>query len=128
MSDKEPTKPSVLVIDDSELVLEFLAAVLEDEGWEVHARMTPFLDAKDVGAVGPLVVLLDLGIPGLTDDDLPFVVSTLRTNGAKHVLFHSGRHESELRELAGASGADGFVCKSAGDDDALVERLARYLT
>lgn len=126
MGDSGRTAATVLIIDDSELVLEFLAVVLEDEGWEVHTRTSPFLDAKDIADIAPRVVLLDLGIPGLTDADLPFVVTTLRAHGAANVLFHSGRDAVELGAIAELAGADGFVCKSAGDDEALIERLAGY--
>ena len=126
MSDPGRSKATVLIIDDSTLVLEFLTVVLEDEGWEGHTRTTPVLDAKGIAAIAPNVVLLDLGIPGVTDADLPFVVSTLRKHGATKVLFHSGRGAGELSALADLAGADGYVCKAAGDDDSLIERLESF--
>lgn len=124
MTDAERPAPTVLVIDDSELVLEMLTVILEDEGWVVHTRTTPFLEAREIAELAPRVVLLDIGIPGVTDADLPFVVSTLRAHGAGRVLFHSGRHADELEAIASVSGADGFVCKAG--DDALIEALAPY--
>lgn len=123
MSDSQRPKATVLIIDDSTLVLEYLTVVLEDEGWDVQTRTTPFLDAKDVLAMAPRVVLLDLGIPGVTDADLPYLVSTLRSHGGAKVILHSGRGEGELSALADLAGADGYVCKAGGDESSLIERL-----
>lgn len=117
--------PTVLIVDDSEFVLEIYAALLEDSGWKVETRTNPFLDAAELAAMAPDVVLLDLGIPGMTDADLPFLVRNLRAGSRRRVVLHSGRSEGELAELVGVCSADGFLCKS-GDESRVTEVLEAY--
>lgn len=121
----ESEVPTVLIVDDSEFVLELYAALLEESGWKVETRTNPFVDASELAAMAPDVVLLDLGIPGVEDGDLPFLVRSLRGGTPRHVVLHSGRTEEELRQIAGACGADGYLCKS-GDETLLLEILETH--
>ncbi len=121
----ETDLPVVLIVDDSEFVLELYSALLEETGWKVETRTNPFVDAAELSAMAPDVVLLDLGIPGVEDGDLPFLVRSLRGGSGRHVVLHSGRTEDELRQIAGACGADGYLCKS-GDETQLLDLLESH--
>lgn len=121
----EGPQPTVLVIDDSELVLELFAALLEDDGWRVETRTTPFLQADDLLAISPDVVLLDLGIPGVEDRDLPYLVTSLRAGADRKILLNSGRSDEELRQIAEACAADGYLCKGS-DEMVMLDLLAAH--
>lgn len=57
-----PRARTVLVVDDSDVVLELYSEVLEGEGHVVVLRSRPPADPGDILALGPDLILLDLRI------------------------------------------------------------------
>jgi two-component system response regulator MprA len=116
MSMSAATTKTVLLVDDSELLLEMAAFHLEQSGFNVvTACDLASLRARLAGSAPDLVVL-DVQMPDVSTDEL---LATLETTGAPIWLF-SALDEAQLAQRAAAAGADGHVCKNQG-----LEELAR---
>ncbi|HKO93805.1 MAG TPA: response regulator, partial [Polyangiaceae bacterium] len=58
------------------------------------------------------LVILDVKMPGLNGTDVIKMIRTLRT-GLVSVMFYSSSDSTELRQLAEAHGAQGYLTKTA---------------
>lgn len=115
----------ILVIDDSEIVLETTREALEDAGYGVvtaqgvddfHAAKGERLD----------LILLDINMPDVFGDD---VAAFFRDQWEVRapIYFFSDLPDEELAERAQAAGVEGFVAKSGGVDH-LLDRVRRILS
>ena len=112
-----------MVVDDSEISRELVRMVLEAHGHEVRG-----LDRADgldeaLARLKPDLVLLDVSMPGAQGDEaLRAAMGQVRCP----ILLFSDRENAELAELARASGASGFLRKTA-DPDVLISTVEKYL-
>ena len=119
-----PASKTILIMDDSPLVLEMARAALEEAGFAVLA-------AADLAAFeverrkGPDLVLLDVQMPQILGDKVGNVLRTLR--GVKvPILLFSNLGNTELQLRAREAGVDGFISKRAGVSE-LVARVRAVL-
>jgi CheY-like chemotaxis protein len=98
----------VLIVDDSELILQMLAMVIAQAGHEVLTAETWDEAVVHYGGC-PDVVVTDLNLPDQADP-----VAAFHAMGPTPVIIVSGRPQAELDELASACGAAGAVSKDAG--------------
>ncbi len=103
-------KLSVMVVDDSRVVLERLRYVLENAGHEVTVRDSSLGTVAAVLKLRPDVLVLDVSMPALAGDRLAAVIGDMGHDTI--IILHSSRPEAELRELADACGAHGVIPKS----------------
>jgi DNA-binding response OmpR family regulator len=98
---------------------------LEEKGYEVVTRTSPFGFGATLNKERPDLVLLDASMPGLRGDKL--VEISLRHNLHRcPIVFYSDRPADELREIVRTSGAQGFIQKSS-DTEALGRMVGEYL-
>jgi DNA-binding response OmpR family regulator len=120
------SRKTVLVFDDSPLVLAVTQTALEREGFAVVTAedLTSFEERR--AASGPDLILVDVQMPEAFGDD---VAATLRgAHGVRvPILLVSNLEEGELRQRALEAEADGFVSKRAGVQE-LVRRVKEFLT
>ena len=116
----------ILVIDDSQTVLEAVSIMLEDAGYEVLTLTDAALFAVTINRTKPDLALVDVS--------MPVVVGQLLVGLAKRhhlhpcvIALHSSQSEEKLRQLAAECGADGYVSKTSDANElvAHVERLLR---
>jgi CheY-like chemotaxis protein len=50
----------ILIVDDTEDLLELFRLVLEEEGYQVELRSVPFEQAQEIEQIGPDLIILDL--------------------------------------------------------------------
>ncbi|ALJ22175.1 response regulator transcription factor [Microbacterium sp. No. 7] len=117
--------PDVLIVDDDPGVRDALVQGLSLEGFTVHEVGTgeAALDALD--RASPDVLLLDVGLPGMSGVD---VVHELRRTGrALPVCILSARDDVDDRVEGLAAGADDYVVKpfSIGELAARLHALVR---
>lgn len=115
----------ILVVDDSQLVLQFTRDALQAKGHEVHTSADIFI-ASAVNRIQPDLILMDVTV---STQSGPVAVETLKKRGfVKNcvVLLYSGMPEKQLAELALSCGADGFVVKSK-DPEELYTRVLKAL-
>ncbi len=119
-------KPKVLIIDDSEIVLEVTRGALEGAGYEVVTHDRPGGSVALILSEKPDLVLMDVQMPGLGGDTIVAVLRKAQPEADTVVLLHSSLPVDVLRHKVTASGANGYVQKS-GDIFGLVRDLARWL-
>jgi two-component system OmpR family response regulator len=112
----------LLVVDDDPMLLEMIRRGLGGEGFAVETTTSPRSAGDAMKAFDPEIVLVDVNIPGMSDDDLGALV---RAKGERaRVLLFSAHDGSRLRALAARVGADGWVSKSSELAD-LAKQLRR---
>ena len=117
-------KPLIVVIDDSEVILERIKSRLEAEGYRVVTS------AQTVGAArllkGASLVILDWHMPGISGGDVLESFRAAVASSAKRPLFYLYTSDPSVSGAAKNTGFDGsFVNK--GDDDSLVQQVAAAL-
>ncbi len=120
-------RPKILVVDDSEIVLEATRLLLECSGYDVYTSPTPFGTATTISRERPDLVLLDVAMPTLRGDAVVEMIRTSRASQHTRIVLHSDRPAGELEDLVRRCGADGFICKTT-DHDAMVRQVQRWLS
>lgn len=119
-------KGRVVIIDDSDIARDLISMILEEHGFEVVAHDGPFGLTGSLRRFDPHVVLLDLRMPGLSEDNLKSVVASYRTACNAWVVLHSAHDRVEVVRILQQAGADGSIEKT--DDDAtFVERIRGWV-
>jgi CheY-like chemotaxis protein len=116
-------RPRVLLIDDSEIASEVARVVLEDTGFEVRAARTLGEFNVVLKTWSPNIVLADVNMPGITGPELCQWIKQRIDTESVPVVLYSDMPETTLRQLADASGADGYVSKAHG-----IERVSGKLS
>lgn len=116
---------TILILDDSEVVLDVSRKYLEDAGYTVLTASTidEFEELHKTNT--PDLILLDVQMPELFGDDIGLVLRTVRGVDAPIVLF-STLEDQELEQRAREAQLDGFISKNAGLDG-LVDAVLKYL-
>lgn len=115
---------TILVVDDSPLVLNLVREVLTAAGHQVVTADNPLTLPNLIRRTAFDLALVDLNMPTIQGD---VVASILERAGlpVSKVLLFSEAAESELREKAKACHALGFVKK--GTDQHLIKEVAHFL-
>jgi CheY-like chemotaxis protein len=106
----------VLLIDDSEISLHFVAGVLLRAGYEV--RTADDVD-KIEGVLGdwrPDIILTDVNMPNITGLELCRMLKSSYETAHVPVVLFSAVPQDELEGMARECEADGFLSKSNGLD------------
>jgi CheY-like chemotaxis protein len=119
-------KPKIVVIDDSEIVLEVTKGALEGAGYEVIVHDRPAGCVALILHEKPDLVLMDVNMPGLGGDTIVSVLGKAAPTSDTIVLLHSSLSAAVLRTKAATAGAHGFIQKS-GDLFGLVREVNRWL-
>ncbi|HEX5100268.1 MAG TPA: response regulator [Polyangiaceae bacterium] len=117
-------QPVIVVVDDSEIILERIKARLEMEGYRVVAT------AQTVGAArhlkGASLVIIDWHMPGMSGGDVLESFQRAVAGSAKRPAFYLYTSDPTISGAAKKTGFDGtFVNK--GDDESLVQQVAAAL-
>ncbi|MDF3065772.1 MAG: two component transcriptional regulator, winged helix family [Polyangiaceae bacterium] len=119
-------KPKIVVIDDSEIVLEVTKSALEGAGYDVVTHDRPAGCVALILHEKPDLVLMDVNMPGLGGDTIVSVLGKAAPTSDTIVLLHSSLSAEVLRAKVTTAGAHGFMQKS-GDPFGLVREVARWL-
>lgn len=119
-------KPKIVVIDDSEIVLEVTKGALEGAGYEVVTHDRPAGCVALILHEKPDLVLMDVNMPGLGGDTIVSVLGKAAPTSDTIVLLHSSLSGDVLRGKVTSAGAHGFIQKS-GDLFGLVREVGRWL-
>jgi DNA-binding response OmpR family regulator len=108
------TQHKVLLIDDSEISLHFVAGVLVSAGYDVRT-------ADDVDKLGgvlgdwrPDIILTDVNMPGISGVELCRRLKSNDDTARVPVVLLSAAPRHELESLARDCEADGFLSKATG--------------
>jgi len=104
----------IVLIDDSEMVLESVAIALEDAGFDVTTMTEP--NREEIAGNAPAsLILMDVNMPQMFGDDMVDFLQEAWGVRAPLYLF-SDIPEDELRSRSEEAGADGYLCKGWGMD------------
>jgi CheY-like chemotaxis protein len=113
-------QPLIVVIDDSEVILERIKARLEAEGYRVVTT------AQTVGAarhlVGAALVILDWHMPGMSGGDVLRSLRSATANSASRPLFYL--YTSDHSVTSAVKGDFDGVFTNKGDDESLARQVA----
>lgn len=118
--------PTVLVVDDSAIVLTVCRGVLEDAGFRVLTQSRANGSIAQVIWERPALMLLDVNMPDVNGDVLARMCSKISEMTGTLVVLHSSLPDTELRALVAASGAHGYIRKSE-NGRGLVEEIRKFL-
>jgi two-component system, OmpR family, response regulator len=109
----------VLVIDDSDIVLESCRSILERAGYRVITRNRPSGSITAILNERPDVVLLDLNMPSLSGEAILKVLGKSQNRPDTMVLLHSSLPLETLRLKAVTTGAHGYIQKTENNTEFL---------
>lgn len=98
----------VVIVEDEPDIADLLLLYLEREGWTVHWCRTGEEGLETIRARQPDLVVLDIGLPGMSGLD---VCREIRTASDVPVLFLTARDDEIDRILGLELGADDYVTK-----------------
>jgi CheY-like chemotaxis protein len=105
-------RPSVLVIDDSDVDRDVMAELLRSAGYEVHELPSPIGATKIARDLGVRLVVIDQNLPAMSGSKL---AALFRGNPQmRHVrlVLVSGNDVTEMAGITRDAQADGFVSKA----------------
>ena len=105
------SKGKILIVDDSEIVLEAASIVLEDAGYEVFTESSPFKLNGAIKAHQPDLLLLDVQMPALSGERAAQILKQYKFTKEVPILLYSGLEEDELKRLVPITGASGYLRK-----------------
>jgi CheY-like chemotaxis protein len=115
----------LLVIDDSEVSLKIVSAILSNAGYDVRTSLDVAALRTTLGSWTPDLILTDVDMPGISGVELcRRLKATYETAHVPVVLFSSRTH-ADLERLARECEAEGFLCKSGLDS--LPDDLAQVI-
>lgn len=102
----------ILVVDDSEIVLDMARQALEEGGFEVVTAASA-MDANEYIFCEnkPALIIMDVMLPMLDGDKKAKMLKENELTREIPILLLSSKPENELRWLVQESGADGFLRK-----------------
>lgn len=119
-------KHRVLIVDDDDVLCQFVATILTANGFEVRTLNFPMLAAEVIEEFDPDILLLDVIMPGLTGYE---VCRNIREDGRYNnlpILFLTGKTSPESRSAAFQAGANDFLTKPVLTEE-LLTRISAQL-
>jgi two-component system OmpR family response regulator len=112
--------PRILIVDDSELILNRASAALTGAGYEVTTTMQTIGASRYLGNVD--LVILDFHMPGIDGGDLVGSMRKACERGNARCLFYLNTSDEEVARDFKRLGFDGaFTAK--GNERALVQQV-----
>jgi DNA-binding response OmpR family regulator len=118
---------TVLVVDDSDIVLELVRKALEAAGYTVITRNKPSGSVAAILRDKPDIVLLDVNMPTLSGDTIAKILAKMTQNPETMVLLHSSLSIENLKLKALATGAHGYIQKTDSATE-LIRRIEYWLS
>lgn len=120
-----PAKPKILVMDDSQTVLEVTQEVLQEGGYQVVTLSSSAILPSVWNQERPDLALIDVNMPVMEGDSVVELMRRSRLHRCPLVLY-SDQPAVLLRELVQRSGASGFIRKTH-DEAVLLAEVSKYL-
>jgi DNA-binding response OmpR family regulator len=114
--------PDIVVVDDEQDIAQFVAGVLEDEGYSVCTWQDGASALVDILVRRPALVVLDITMPVMCGDEL---LKALRARGLVDlpvIVMTAGSYPEQYL----SAGANEILPKPF-DIDTLLERVRRYV-
>ena len=107
-------RPTILVVDDNDIVREITCQVLDDAGYHAVPLSSAFALTRAIRDHQPGLILLDVRMPALSGEKATQILRQRRFSRDIPILFFSELAEEELDRLVAETGASGHVRKQPG--------------
>lgn len=108
MNAQPPQKRLILIVDDDQILTEFLGELLVRAGYDTMLAHSSDQALALIAEREPDLALLDIHMPGMSGLEL---AKQLNRNTSVPFMFLSGRGDADAGKQAAAYGAVGFVVK-----------------
>lgn len=106
--------PKILIVEDASLVAKHIQFLLEQEGYEVVARVATGLEALEcMGKFSVDLVLLDIILKGQPDG--VEIAKQMRVRHKSAIIFLTAHSDEKTLERAMETEPDGFILKPFND-------------
>lgn len=116
---RESMMPRVLVLDDDEVLCDFIKAVLEPQHMAVRTMSDPIKLLQALDGFAPDVVLLDVLMPAISGYDVCRTIKETEKYKDMKVLFLTAKSTVDGRSSAYRAGADDFLTKPVVSEEVL---------
>src|SRR5262252_1123125 len=117
----ERTRKTILIVDDSPIVLDMAGAALEAAGYKVVLRSRGEGTVAAVIQERPDLVLLDVNMPRLSGDTIAVILAKTDPARKTIVLLHSSIAPDLLKLKVLQTGASGYVHKTSSAHDLVAQ-------
>src|SRR5215471_7903868 len=117
----ERTRKTILIVDDSPIVLDMAGAALEAAGYKVVLRSRGEGTVAAVIQERPDLVLLDVNMPRLAGDTIAVILAKTDPARKTIVLLHSSIAPDLLKLKVLQTGASGYVHKTSSAHDLVAQ-------
>ena len=114
-------RKTILVVDDSPVVLELTGAALEGAGYKVVLRSRGEGTVAAVLQERPDLILLDVNMPRLSGDTIAVILAKTDPDKKTIVLLHSSLSPELLKLKVLQTGASGFLHKTGNPHDLVAQ-------
>lgn len=122
MTNRGPTAPPLLLIEDDDGVRRSLQLMLTGQGYQVHAFSRPNLAIADPAAIASTHLVMDYALPAT---DGVAALQFLKSHGWKGLaVLVTAYYSPQLRDFALSAGFDAVLAKPFRDAN-LLEALGR---
>ena len=117
---------NILVIEDEELISDFIKKILESAGYNVAVAINGFAAGSMLETFHPKLVTIDLSMPGMDGFEvLDYIKSDTNYESIKILIISAG-DDSEMQKALKA-GADDFMFKPVKQDE-LIDKINKILS
>ncbi|UCD85221.1 MAG: response regulator transcription factor [Deltaproteobacteria bacterium] len=119
-------KKKILIVDNDKVILDIVKDTLTKEGYSVFTSDQPLGTSNKVAQIKPHLVILDVGMPGLSGDKICKSLKESKIYKELKIILFCIKSQDELEKLAAESQADDFLTKSSNYQE-LVEKVNSLL-
>lgn len=120
------TPPRILYIEDNAMNWRLVQRLLSQAGFEMHWAEEGFRGCEMATALKPVLILLDINLPGLSGLEVATKLRQIRDLDATRIVALTARTMRSDRETALVTGCDGFISKPI-DPFLFVSQVEGYL-
>ncbi|GAB4271634.1 MAG: hypothetical protein Kow0080_17270 [Candidatus Promineifilaceae bacterium] len=126
MTNTQPLKPHLLIVDDESSLVELCQMILEEAGFQVRGAYSGQQALRMIREQLPDIILLDVMMPGMTGIE---VCQEIRSqyNGVPRIFMYTADDREETRRKSLDAGANAVIYKDISILD-LPRKLTAYMS
>lgn len=106
-----------MLVDDSTIVTKMVSKYLTEKGFEVEVANSPFGVSSRIKEYKPDVLLMDLGLPGLSGEKLIELCKKAECGKMPRIVLFSSSDEENMKELVRKGVAHDYFMKGGSLKD-----------
>jgi len=107
----------VLMVDDSPIVTKMVSSYLSERGYMVDVTNSPFGVTKKIKEFRPGIILMDLGLPGLSGERLIEICRKREDTAGIRIILFSSANEELMAGMVEEGMADDYFVKGSSLND-----------